>query len=379
MAMVTACGGAPPDGEPAVRDARQPLRAPVAAPRLLGTPGAFGRTLALSGDLLAVAAWLQPRGTVSIYERDGGAWRALQRIDGGGSFYGRSLALRDDTLAVGDPEAGQVSVYRRSGAEFRLEVTLSASEGGSTFFGEAVALEGGTLFVGAPAEMGGGSIHLYRRAFRWGPWVEIGALTAPERVPWDLFGEAIAVSGDVLVASLRGGRPAAALAFHRGPEGWTPEARLVEPADDADVAFGLRVAVSGNVAVVNCDCGDGEVYVYERTPSGWVLAAAWSKPVETTGSFGHELAVSGSSLVVTTPFEAVAGIPGAGLATLYQRTRAGWIPVAEFTAPFPAAADGFGHGLAIGGGLVVVGAPGLPETEGEVFTWSLRELARRSP
>lgn len=159
------------------------LRAPAA-----GSNDLFGSALALDGETLAVGAHLadgahENGGAVYIYRRRDGAWSEPARVEpaaGGAEHrFGRSVALANDTLVAGayledgdgtgvrrsaEPgavraaESGAVYVYTRSGSEWTQHAYIKASNADAgDMFGYAVALSGDTLVAGAPTEAGAGT------------------------------------------------------------------------------------------------------------------------------------------------------------------------------------------------------------------------------
>ncbi len=100
---------------------------------------------------------------VHVFLRDGEAWleQVLLALAPSAGSFGRSVALRGDWLAVGDPDdaelsasSGALALYRREGASWTLadRVTWPASAhpaGGE--FGHCVDLQDGKLLVSAPS------------------------------------------------------------------------------------------------------------------------------------------------------------------------------------------------------------------------------------
>lgn len=378
VAAGAGCGGTPPE-EATAREAAS-ARVVSATPRVTPDPaslpgpgGYFGRVLALSGDLLAVGAYQQAASAVYLYQRVGAGWRELQVIQGSNYYFGRSLALQGEVLAIGDPGLGRVTVHRQDGAVFRLEATLEVAGGAERAFGQAVALDGETLFVGEPGGEAGGVVHLYGADPATGTWGPAGQLTPAARAPWDQFGFALAASGRVLAVTALTSSPPATTVFRRGPAGWIEEAWLPDPEDEEQYTFGHKVALAGRLLVVNCACGDGEAHVYEWTWRGWRLAATLRGSAEAYGYFADGIATDGRTIVASAPGDPAGGLSEVGSVTVFQRGRTGWGPVARLVAPTLVADDWFGHAVALEDGLVVVGAPGTQEADGEVYTFLLQE------
>lgn len=125
----------------------------------------FGRSLALSGDTLAVGA--DGRAAAYVFVRDGVTWSEQAFIDGllvkmgaGAAGFGGSVALRGDTLAVGADQdtntalfEGSVFLYQRNGTDWIEQTRLSAENAGTgDRFGFSIALSDNWLAIGAMQE-----------------------------------------------------------------------------------------------------------------------------------------------------------------------------------------------------------------------------------
>ena len=153
----------------------------------------FGSSIALSGNTLAVGAYLDWSdstgvdnddtntraafsGAVYVFTRNNGIWsqQAYVKASNTGAFdkFGTSVALSGDTLAVGAlsessnatlvngdqtnnsiSSSGAVYVFRRTGVDWNQQAYVKASNtDGDDRFGGSVALSGDTLAVGAERE-----------------------------------------------------------------------------------------------------------------------------------------------------------------------------------------------------------------------------------
>lgn len=162
----------------------------------------FGYSVALSGDTLAVGAWLEDSGTtgintawdeavsasgaVYVFVRDNTTWSEQAYIKasntGKSDLFGKSVALSGDILAVGsiqeDSDApginpavlneaskdfGAVYVYSRTGTSWEEQSYIKASTTVSNVeFGHSVALAGDTIAVGVPLETtSAGAVYIF--------------------------------------------------------------------------------------------------------------------------------------------------------------------------------------------------------------------------
>jgi hypothetical protein len=170
-----------------------------------------------------------------------------------------------------------------------------------------------------------------------------GSLTASDGAKGDHLGQAIAVSGDVLVTTATfaptGGIPTgAAYVFERDPAtgAWVERKKLMPPDGAAFDKFGTSVAVAGDTVAIGAPWADiagvreqGAVYAFERNAGG---ADNWGEVAKLTdagvggsGDLGAALALAGDLLAV--------GAPNAdhlqGRVLLFERDRGGLTPGAR--------------------------------------------------
>lgn len=177
----------------------------------------FGGGLAIEGDTVVVNASENGGGAVYIYDRDLGGpnnWGLrLQIADRPPSgAFGVSVAIDGDTLAVG--AAGSVAVYERDsgGPDVwgRVAVAVGIDLGPEDIvFGSALSLSGDSLAVGYQSDddlgIRVGSAYVFGRDVGGaGSWGQIAKLTAADFDTFDDFGGTLAISGDTLVVGAPG-------------------------------------------------------------------------------------------------------------------------------------------------------------------------------
>ncbi len=236
---------------------------------------AFGTSLSLSGDWLAVGAAFEdgngPPGTESgaVYmfrELAPNLWIEQQKLVASDASmdaaFGR-VAIQGTDLFVGvpsDDERGDNAgaLYRfelQSNTWVEREKILPANLGAGHRFGRSLAIEGTRLVVGAPRDRAG-AVYVYERVV--GAWVETAKIDAPDLNGGFTakFGEAVALEDDnILVGEPLAGsgnaRGAAFVYSRSGDDGWVQQSFL-QPSDVADLdGFGLTVAISDGVVVAH--------------------------------------------------------------------------------------------------------------------------------
>jgi hypothetical protein len=418
----------------------------------------FGISVALSGDTLAVGAYHEESaaqgvggnqaddsatdsGAVYVFRRTGTAWQQEAYVKasntGIGDYFGWSVALSGDTLAVGasredsaaqgvggdqaDDSAsssGAVYVFRRTGTAWQQEAYVKASNTGAVdYFGHSVALSGDTLAVGAYYEdsaaqgvggnqaddsaTGSGAVYVFRRTGT--AWQQEAYVKASNTGAEDYFGVSVALSGDTLAVGAYfedsaaqgvGGDQAddsalesgAVYVFRRTGTAWQQEAYVKAFNTGAGDYFGYRVALSGDTLAVGAYFEDsaaqgvggdqaddsatnsGAVYVFRRTGTAW-QQEAYVK-ASNTGAFdyfGISVALAGDTLAVGAYFEdsAAQGVGGdqaddsaltSGAVYVFRRTGTAWLQDAYVKASSTGASDEFGYSVALSGDTLAVGA-----------------------
>lgn len=249
-----------------------------------------------------------------------------------------------------------------------IELPLGAPVGGAEA-GYAVAVGGTRLAFGAPGESAdAGAAYVVECATE--------ACAPPQRVvppglePRDLYGFAMALSGDTLAVGAPGDREGAVYVFVRGGGVWSQQAKL-RPFDGRNGdQFGAAMDLEGDRLVVGARGADddrGVAYVFARSGAAWTLDGRLQPPgLAERSHFGHAVALSGDTFVAGAPF--VAGTPGQwarGAAFVFARG-ATWSQQARLDSG--SAADGaqFGFSVDLDGDTAVVGAPGGDAFRGAV-------------
>jgi len=332
-----------------------------------------------------------------------------------GDEFGKSVALSGDTLAVGAPfessmatgingdqtdnsapKSGAVYVFVRSGGIWSKQAYIKASNtDANDQFGTSVALNGDTLVVGAPFESSNstvinfgqsddsasyaGAVYVFVRS--GGTWTQQAYVKGSNTAPSDQFGSSVALDGDTLVA----GAPSSGKVymFIRSNTTWTQQGYM----NAVGIGFGWSVAVSGdtlavgapfessNATVINGDQNDtsapdaGAAYVFVRSGGTW-SQEAYVKAFNTDigDNFGWSVALSGDTLAVGAPLEDsnAQGIDGdqydnsakdAGAVYVFSRDNSAWSQQAYLKASNSDPGDNFGWSVAVSGDVLAVGAP----------------------
>lgn len=197
-------------------------------------------------------------------------------------------------------------------------------------------------------------------------------------VPFDSFGDAVAIDGDrALIGAwgddTNGALAGAAYVYQRVGNAWQRTAKLLAPDGASDARFGTAVAIRGNWAVVGAAHHDGfaqnagAIYVYRLVGGSWVFSQKILSPdPEQFAFFGFSVSTDGTRIAVGSYFEDVTvnGTNYASNGAAYVFTLAvggpndgNFVHEATVVQNDPQSSSWFGYGVSIDGSLLAVGAP----------------------
>ena len=182
-------------------------------------------------------------------------------------------------------------------------------------------------------------------------------LFANDRLPGDLFGSSLALSGEVAVVGAPWAN--AAYVFNGGSMGWGQQARLAPNDGEQGDGFGISVAVGGGVIIVGADmaAGNGSAYVFTRNGSNWVQEARLFDEEGSTGDhFGASVSISNDYLVVGAP-----NADDSGALFVFKFDGSNWNLKGKEAALDSAPGQDFGRSVAISGDAIFAGAMGDDE------------------
>lgn len=298
----------------------------------------FGRAVAAWGSDIVVTAYrdntgAEDAGSVYIFDGQNGALlRSLSNpAPGEKAYFGRSLAVLDDTLIIGaDGDSSQAhaagAVYLFDAASGQLRQTLpNPTPEDNDQFGLSLAVWGQDIVVGAIGDNSGapraGAVYVFDNvsgALRL-------TLTNPAPVEDGNFGYAVTVIDDAIVVGAIGnnsGAPAAGTVYVFNASSGALLRTLDNPSPDKGDNFGYAVGhFQGDILVGAI--GDsrgakwaGTVYLFDS--AGGALRLTLPNPTpKFFDSFGWSLAEVGDKIVVGAIGDKV-GAPSAGSAYIFD-------------------------------------------------------------
>ena len=359
-----------------------------------GAGDAFGSSVSLSGDTLAVGAYWED----SIGK-------------------GVNGSQRDSTLTIG---SGAVYIFTRSGTTWSQQAYLKSSNSGAgDAFGSSVLLSGDTLAVGASSEdsnatgvngsqsdnsaRGSGAVYIFTRSGT--TWSQQAYLKASNTGAGDAFGSSVSLSGDTLAVgaywedsigtgvngsqSDNSARDSGAVyVFTRSGTTWSQQAYLKASNTGAGDAFGSSVSLSGDTLAVgarregssatgvngsqsdNSTTRSGAVYIFTRSGRTWSQQAYLKASNTGWGDrFGYSVSLSGDTLAVGAYYESssATGVNGSqsdnstswsGAVYVFTRSGRTWSQQAYLKASNTGKYDAFGYSVSLSEDTLAVGARG---------------------
>lgn len=312
-----------------------------------------------------------------------------------GNYFGGAVALDGDTLLVGEPRTtpypngdenaeprpGIVHVFTRQAGEWTHQTSIASPSSGADMFGYSLALTQDTIAIGAPNDAAGGrnagAVYTLARDGAWGP---LHKLTARESTADDVFGWALALQGDRMLV----GAPAKSLvaehvgkvvAFARSGGSWQEQQVLRAEVAETGGCFGWSVALQGDLAAVGAPFASlfrvtprGQAFVYQWSGASWALSKSLHATVPRDSDyFGSSVGFSGNALVVAASGDSSGGrglnadpnegqLTQSGAVYLFGRQSDDWIRTAFVKAGNAAANMSLGQATAVSGDTIVVGA-----------------------
>jgi hypothetical protein len=359
----------------------------------------FGTSVSVSGEVALIGVPLDDdagsaSGSAYVFEYDAELhrWKShskLTALDAApDSAFGNSVDIDGGVAVIGAPldqhgcekecNYGSAYVFRFDGLQWLQEQKLIAADPSiGDGFGSAVAISGEVLVVGVAgddvvgANSGSACVYRYHRGdLGESIWVREAFLTASDAGAGDLFGQHVAVSGDVALISAILNDDVGVYVFRFDGRQWVEEVKLVGGDAAPNQAFGASVSIDGEVALIGSPATDdagpnaGSAYFF-RYDGG---TGMWTEEAKITGSdtgagdsFGWatvsgELAVIGARRAD----DACPADPdcdsGSAYLFHYDPQSGLWAELAKFVASDAEAGDEFGMSVSVSGPWALVGA-----------------------
>ena len=276
-------------------------------------------------------------------------------------------AMWDDDVAW---NSGSAYLFHHNGLTWSFFDKLHASDPAqSDDFGHALAIDGDVALIAAYGDDDNGPQSGSAYVFRYdgSAWHQEAKLTASDGAPDDRFGVSVALSGDVALVSAytddNGVKSGAAYVFRYNGSSWKQEAKLLAPDGAPYDYFGRAVGIDGDVALIAAERDDdsgedsGSAYVFRHDGAAWQFQQKLTaSDGETFDYYGCAVSLSGDVALVGAYQEGENG-PTAGAAYVFRCEAGQWSEEAKLLASDGELMDRFGYSVAVDGGVAIIGAP----------------------
>lgn len=255
-------------------------------------------------------------------------------------------------VVLASPLAAVASVYLQP--EYSSEPEL---------FGQALAIDGNRILAGANGDSVvtslAGAAFIFER--QGASWTRTARLAPASLELGDYFGEAVDLAGDVAVASAPydddvAMNSGAGYVFRHVGGVWLEEAKLLPPGAGSGARFG-GVATDGSVALLGAAEGPAasRVHVFREQVGTWPLETSLTRPDAPLGQgFGDDIDVEGGVIVVGADYDDEAETD-AGAVYVYRWSGATWTFEAKLPNPDSLVDDRFGISVSVSGSSIAVG------------------------
>ncbi|MGH7244475.1 MAG: hypothetical protein ACREJD_13775 [Phycisphaerales bacterium] len=297
--------------------------------------------------------------------------------------FGAAAAATTDTIVFGAPNRkvgvnafqGQASVFRFVGSAWMIEGTLNSSDGApSDTLGSCASISGDTIVLGAPGKSSGlntfqGAAYIYTRTNS--VWSQQAKLLASDGAAGDSFGCSVTIFGDTVVVGAYAKTVNAnfnqgvAYVFTRTGAVWTQQAKLVASDAAANDFFGFSVSagldsvvIGASSKTVSGNLSQGAAYVFTRSGVTWTQQAKLVSSDGASGdSFGSNISLSGTSVLIGAQYRSVGGNDFQGAGYVFTRSGTVWTQQARLSASDGGAFDYLGASCVLSGETAILGSP----------------------
>lgn len=283
----------------------------------------FGWTSAVDGNHAIIGRQsdgaLTSQGSVYCYERQSnGQWSMIQKITVplGYWAFGWSMSIDGDRVAIAAKGAaalgdkGRVFIFEfENGLWVQKWIIKPSLDTLGDWFGASVSLQGDRVAIGAPKN-GTGRAYIFDRQSD-GKWVEQALFTPPVVSPTgDEFGGAVSLHGDTVAVGAIGydypvSSAGAVFVYSKGQSSWGLQQQLAAPPNGTFPSFGFALHLVGEVIYVGAPTNAlpvssaGCVYRFDRVGTSWNQTAKFfgSNPFGSAW-FGNAIARDGDLLAI---------------------------------------------------------------------------------
>ncbi|MCP4700287.1 MAG: hypothetical protein GY862_26060 [Gammaproteobacteria bacterium] len=347
----------------------------------------FGNSSAVDGDTLVIGSPENDdggtdSGSVYVYytatvPETGYNRQNSPPADAERGYFGASVSISGDILAVGAPGGGDIGsgivyVYVRNGITWtqQQKLTVDDATAGSKF-GHSISVSGETLLIGSPYnDSGGGPGSAYVFARSGNIWTQMQKLAANGGEAGDRFGGSVSIDGNTLAIGAsgdddNGNNSGSAYVFVFDGAVWTQQKKLTAVLGATNDLFGGSVSISGDFLAIGASGDDwngsnsGSVYVFVRNGIVWsTQQKLGANEAAAQDRFGASVSINGNLLAVGAPHDSDGGFFKSGSAYVFVHNGTSWDQDQKLNAAAPTMAGYFGKSVSVSGSIIAIGANG---------------------
>lgn len=354
----------------------QCLKSQLAHPPGNPIASGLGARVARSGDRLAIAGGSGTFGDQSahIYERTQSGWQFTDTLVNTAApfirllgntelaFSGTAVAMPAIDLTDLQDMKRQVVVFDEVGGGYLQVATLLPQFADDDWFGNQLALDGSTLVVGAPGmpvlnKSGAGSALVWERVQGvWTPKQTLFSMIPTTSQQFGFFD--IELAGDLLLVGMPNGNvndlQGAVDVFRRVNGSFQWKQRIANPSGGQD-SFGTEIAIDGSQIVITAPKAfgsKGRAYLFVDDGTTIQLQQSIDLDASTPAkSFGSSAVIAGDRIAIG---ESAAN-DGHSNVFLFERIDGFFRHVDELHSESPTSGTVFGRGLAFDGDTLLIG------------------------
>ncbi len=361
----------------------------------------FGYSVSISDSTIVIGAYYDndngySSGSAYVFKEPTTGWitmtetAKLLAADGAiGDHFGCSVSISDNTIIIGADCSVDIGINSGSAYIFETPATGCTNmtenykfippvyfNSSNYYYGYSVAVDSSYAVIGAYGynDSKGQAYVYYKKGL---DWLQVAVLTASDGATGDNFGCSVGISGNTIVVGAKidsnsnGDRCGSAYVFEKPTTGWTTmtETAKLTSSDGAYADyFGTAVSISGSTIVVGTPYDDdngsssGSAYVFAKPTTGWATMTETAKLRASDGIssdfFGHSIGISDSTIVIGAIFDDDNGF-SSGSAYVFAKPATGWTTTTEtakLTSSDGVEYDYFGSSVSISGNTIVIGA-----------------------
>lgn len=360
----------------------------------------FGSDVTIHDQTIAIGAPSSEAGTVHIFTKSDNGWKDSQEIAQLSPLvndpkFGTRLTIDDDLIVASSTsynEVGDLYIFEKPDNEWvntSEDVVISTDMIDVNGLGLSLLINENTIIAGAPnSDLSGmsnsGVVLVFKKPDSgWGDKESINPIVIESKNPrittreGNRYGHRIAIDDSHAVISAWGENDlgGAIYVYKKTNETWERIAKLTASKEAKYRYLGTSLDMDQGVIVAGSWISES-VLVFERPEGGWVdmsetaILRASDNDGENGDRFGHNVAISGNTIVVGAIYDDENGINACGSIYIFERPEGVWVDdteTAKLLASDPSKLDQLSSSLSIENSLVVAGTYAKNEYRGAAY------------